>query len=139
MMNAFAVKFQTLNPLIRYGIVGILNNLLGYLLYLLLTLFWLDPKVTITIFYPIGAITGYFGHLKYSFAYKGNSGATLFRYILAYVCGYGVNLMMLSILSDKLNVPHQAVQVIAIPIVAIILFIMLKYFVFTAPQIKSAT
>lgn len=138
-MNTPTLQSTTLLQLSRYGIIGLLNNFLSYLIYILITFFWLDPKVAITLFYPIVAIIAYVTHLKYSFAYKGNNIGALIRYSLAYSSGYGLNLMMLFILADKLKYPHQIVQAIAIPLVAIVLFLMLKYFVFPSPQIKGTT
>jgi len=130
-MNTLMLKFPALHQVIRYGVVGVLNNLFGYLIYLLVTFIWLDPKVAITIFYPLGAITAYFGHSKYSFArHVGNRVNTTIRFSLAYFVGYGVNFLMLLILADKLKYPHQLVQVVAIFVVAGFLFLMLKYFVF---------
>ncbi len=37
----------TLGQVVRYGVVGVLNNLLGYLIYLLVTWLWLDPKIAL--------------------------------------------------------------------------------------------
>ena len=51
-------------------------------------------------------------------------------YILRYVVGYGVNFAMLFVLSDTLKLPHQAVQASAIVVVAGVLFLMSRYFVF---------
>ena len=123
-------KFPALRQVIRYGVVGVLNNLLGYLIYLLVTFFWLDPKIAITLLYPVGAITAYFGHSKYSFSSKGGNINTVLRYALAHLVGYGVNFLMLLIFSDKLKLPHQAVQAAAIFVVAGVLFLLFKYFVF---------
>jgi len=114
----------------RYGFVGVLNNLLGYLIYLLMTFLGVDPKIAITILYPVGATAAYFGHSKYSFSYRGRYTNALPRYILSHVVGYGVNFAMLFILSDKLKLPHQLVQASAIFVVAGVLFLMFKYFVF---------
>lgn len=127
--------FPALRQVIRYGVVGVLNNLLGYLIYLLITLFGVDPKIVVTILYPVGAVTAYFGHSKYSFTYQGKNTHALLRYCIAHLVGYGVNLLMLFILSDKLKFPHQAVQALAIFVVAGILFLMFKYFVF--PKTES--
>jgi putative flippase GtrA len=129
-MKTLASRLLALNQVIRYGFVGVLNNLLGYLIYLLITWFGVDPKIAITILYPIGAMTAYFGHSKYSFSYRGNKTNALFRYCLAHLAGYGVNLLMLYILCDKLKLPHQAVQALAVLVVAGVLFLMFKYFVF---------
>ncbi len=51
-----------LRQVARYGVVGVISNLLGYLLYLLVTWLWLEPKVAVTLMYPIGAVAAYFGH-----------------------------------------------------------------------------
>jgi putative flippase GtrA len=120
----------TLGQVVRYGVVGVLNNLLGYLIYLLVTWFWLDPKVAITLMYPIGAATAYFGHAKYSFTYNGRTSHGIVRYVLAHFIGYSVNIAMLYVFSDRLMYPHQLVQAVAIFVVAGILYLLFRYFVF---------
>lgn len=129
-MRPLLLKYPWLQQIIRYGITGIFNNVLGYLLYLLITFFWLEPKIVITIFYPLGATVAYFSHLKYSFSYKGKRASTVLRYALVYFIGYGLNFIMLLIFSDTLKFPHELVQASAILVVSAVLFIMLKYFVF---------
>ncbi len=127
--------FSALLQIIRYGIVGVLYNLLGYLIYLLITFLGLDPKFAISILYPIGAATAYYFHSKYSFSYQGKNTHTLLRYVAAHLLGYGVNFLMLFILTDKLKFPHQAVQALAIFVVSGVLFLLFKYFVF--PESKN--
>ena len=116
--------------LIRYGVVGVINNLIGYLIYLLVTFFGLEPKMAITLFYPIGVLIGYFSHFKYSFAYQGKHRFAIIRYGIAHIIGYGINFMMLLILVDKFKFLHQEVQALAIFVVASALFLMFRYFVF---------
>jgi putative flippase GtrA len=128
---------QSAIQLFRYCIVGVLNNLLGYGIYLLITFFWLDPIVAISLLYPIGAVTAYFGHSKYAFSYQGKHTYALVRYIIAHLIGYGVNFLMLYLLWDKLNFPHQAVQAAAIIVVAGVLFLLFRYFVFPHSKISS--
>lgn len=119
-----------LGQVVRYGVVGVLNNLLGYLIYLLVTWLWLDPKVAVTLMYPIGAVTAYFGHVKYSFAYSGRTSHGIIRYAIAHLVGYGTNIAMLYVFSDLLMYPHQLVQAAAIVVVAGILYLLFRYFVF---------
>lgn len=128
-MNTVAWK-ATFGQIVRYGVVGVLNNLLGYLLYLVVTWAWLDPKVAITLMYPVGALTAYFGHAKYSFAYGGRTSHGLMRYAIAHMIGYGANIAMLYVLVDRMGYPHQLVQAAAIFAVAGILFLLFRYFVF---------
>lgn len=129
-MKVLLQRYPGLYQLIRYCVVGVMNNFFGYLIYLFITFFWLDPKLTITLFYPLGALTGYFGHLKYSFAYEEKSKLTLVRYGIAHFIGYGINFMMLLILVDKFKFPHQIIQALAIFVVAGALFLMFRHFVF---------
>lgn len=121
----------------RYGVVGVLNNLLGYLIYLVITWMGVDPKLAVTIMYPIGAATAYFGHAKYAFQYQGNLGHGLLRYVLAHLIGYSVNVAMLYELSDRLGYPHQTVQAAAILVVAGVLYVLFRLFVFPHRTARS--
>jgi putative flippase GtrA len=120
-----------LTQMVRYGVVGVLNNLWAYLLYLLLTWQWLDPKMAVSILYPVGALTGYFAHAKYSFAYSGGKSKALLRFIVAHVVGYIANLSMLFLLVDVCGYPHPGVQALAIVTVAGVLFVLFRYYVFS--------
>jgi putative flippase GtrA len=116
--------------IVRYAVVGVLTNLFGYLIYIGVTWLWLEPKLAITILYPVGAITAYFGHARYSFSYQGRTKHGLLRYVIAHAVGYSMNVLMLYIFSDMMRFRHQAVQAAAIVVVAGMLFLLFKYFVF---------
>ena len=124
------LSWPALSQLIRYGVVGLLTNLAGYLVYLLVTWLWLEPKLAVTVLYPVGVIAGYFGHARYSFTYQGRATSGLARYLIAHAIGYGTNVSLLYVFSDLLHFPHQAVQACAIFIVAGVLFVQFKFFVF---------
>ena len=70
---------DTIRQFIRYGIVGLLSNLLGYMIYLLITWLGVDPKLTVTLFYPLAATIAYSGHAQYSFSYKGGHASGFSR------------------------------------------------------------
>lgn len=126
-----------MKQVVRYGVVGVLNNLLGYLIYLVVTWLWLEPKLAITLLYPVGAFTAYFGHAKYSFSYRGRTTHGLLRYIIAHLIGYGVNVLLLYVFSDRLHFPHQAVQAVAVFVVAGVLFLLFRFFVFSSPKVTG--
>ena len=115
----------------RYGIVGVLNNLLGYLIYLFITWFWLDPKIAVTLMYPIGAVTAYYGHARYVFSYNARYWHGLVRYVIAHLIGYGANIGMLYLFWNQLGYPHQLVQAIAIVVMAVVFFLLYRHFVFS--------
>lgn len=117
--------------LTRYAFVGIVSNLAGYLIYLLVTYLGATPKLTMTLLYGIGATIGYIGNRNLTFAHKGSLLASGVRYFMAHCFGYCINLAILIIFVDKLGYVHQWVQAIAIFVVAGFLFIAFKFFVFT--------
>lgn len=114
----------------RYGLVGIASNLAGYLLFLLITYWSVEPKMAMTLLYVVGAIIGFIGNQQWAFAYKGallNAGV---RYFAAHLFGYLINFLILLTFVDRLGYSHQWVQAGAIFVVAGFLFVVFKYFVF---------
>jgi putative flippase GtrA len=118
--------------LLRYGIVGLLLNITMYLVYLLITSFWLSPFQTVLILYPCGTVLGYLAHRKFTFqvSIEGFKGTTFLKYILLYVAGFFLNLLLLFFFHETLGYPHQLVQFMAIFVVAVFLFVSMKIFVF---------
>ncbi len=116
--------------LFRYGLVGLASNLVGYLVYLLLTHFGATPKITMSILYVVGATIGFWGNRKLTFAHTGNLMGAGVRYVIAHCFGYLINLSILMLMVDKLGYPHQWVQAAAIFVVAGFLFLVFKFFVF---------
>ena len=123
---------QAFLQFIRYGLTGLALNLLGYLIYLAVTWLGMEPKMAVTIFYPLGVFYSYFAHKRFSFQHSGGTRnyRLIVRYFTAYAVGYMINLSLLSFFSDRLGYPHHWVQGAAIFIVAGFLFVALKLFVF---------
>ncbi len=125
--------------LFRYGLVGILSNAGGYLVYLLITWAGMPPKTAMTILYITGATIGFFGNKSWTFSYKGGLSASALRYVVAHACGFVINYLMLSYFVGRLGYPHQAVQAIAIFVVAAFLFVTFKLFVFPTRALADET
>jgi putative flippase GtrA len=121
---------QSLAQLLRYGIIGLVSNLTGYIVYLLITHFGVAPTIAMTILYLVGAVIGFFGNKNLTFAHKGGVLGAGVRYVVAHCFGYLINLSILVFMVDVLGYPHQWVQAAAIFIVAGFLFLMFKFFVF---------
>lgn len=129
-VNWLTSKSSSIHQMIRYAIIGIASNLVGYVAYLLLTFFLVGPKIAMTLVYLAGASVGYFGNRQWTFTHKGRMLPTLIRYSLAHVFGYTINFVLLYVFVDRMLYPHQAVQLVAILVVAGILFFVFKKFVF---------
>lgn len=130
---------KSIKQLIRYGFVGLIINTIGYLTYLFFTYMGAEPKMLITIFYPIAALISFFSQRKWAFAHKGNLQKSGLRYCIAHLLGYLINLLLLFVFADKLHYPHQWVQAIAIFIVAGFLFLTFKFFVFAQQHSADET
>lgn len=116
--------------LARYAIVGLLSNVFGYLLYLAITALGMEPKLAMTLLYIIGTLQTFFFNRKWSFSHDGAFQGPFIRYILSYAFGYLLNLAALLILVDWVHWPHQIVQGVMIFILAAMLFLLQKYWVF---------
>ena len=76
---------SALGQMVRCGPVGVLINLLGFLITFHLQL-WLDPKFAVTLLYPIGAFLGMLNS-RFSFNYSGSHLSGLLRYVVAHIVG----------------------------------------------------
>lgn len=121
---------RTLKQLVRYGVVGISANAIGFALYLALSWQGIGHKSAMTILFAVGVAQTFVFNRGWSFADDGPRGPTLARYCTAYGLCYLVNLLGLYVLVDKFGYPHQVVQGIAIVSLAAVLFIAQKYWVF---------
>ena len=125
------IKRNSLSQLFYYGLVGVVSNFAGYMIYLLLTYLGTTPKITMTFLYAVGATIGYIGNRNLTFVHKGSHLASGIRYVIAHLVGYSINLGILFVFVDEFGYAHQIVQAIAIFVVAAFLFVAFKFFVFT--------
>lgn len=115
---------------IRYVAVGGITNVSGYLLYLLVTSFGVSPILTISIFYPLYVGIAFYLHKKVSFGHQGQVAASALRYLATYVGCYFLNVAMLAFFSGYLGIAHWLVQAGAVVSIALLLFVVQKYWVF---------
>jgi putative flippase GtrA len=115
----------------RYLLVGGLSNSLAYGLYILITLVGVSPIVGMSIVYVAAGFTSFTANRGWTFQSDASLGGSAFRYIISQTLGYGTNLVILSWLYHVLDVPHQAAQLVGIGVVALELFLLNRYYVFS--------
>lgn len=128
----------TLTQLFRFAIVGVASNALGFCWYLLLTWFGVGPKAAMTLLFLIGTLQTFVFNKRWSFQHDGPNRLVLLRYLTAYALGYLVNLALLMILVDYAHYPHIPVQAILIVVVAVLMFVLQKFWVFGKPSTRSS-
>lgn len=137
-MNLLIMR-STFIQLLRYGIIGVLSNAVGYLLYLAITAAGLEHKLTMTLLYVIGVAQTFIFNKRWTFRHNGMYRPVLIRYCISYAFGYAVNLLALYMLVDCLGYPHQIVQGMMIVALAAMLFLLQKFWVFSANLSLSTT
>lgn len=130
-------SYQSFVQLVRYGVVGIAQNSVGYGIYLLFTWLGFDPKLVVAVCYPCAMLVSFLGNKKFTFNFTGGWQGSGVRFILAHAVSYAINLGMIYILTDKMGYPHQLVQAAAIFVCAGFLFVALKFFVFPPGKNES--
>ena len=130
LINSIYQKAPQLKKLIRYGIIGLTTNGISYGIYLYLTGIGISPKTTVTILYAVAATITYLINRRVTFAYQGNWLWSMVRYIIMHIGGYLLNLSLLYMCVDVYRIPHQYVELGAIFVVAIYLYLISDWFVF---------
>jgi putative flippase GtrA len=115
---------------IRYAIVGLASNAIAYLIYIALTRVGLGPKVTMSLLYGLGVLQTFIFNKRWTFKHGGAHGLVFIRYCVTYGLGYVVNLVALLVLVDQQGYPHEIVQGVMIFALAVMLFLLQKYWVF---------
>jgi putative flippase GtrA len=114
----------------RYVFVGLASNSTIYLIYLAITFLGMDHKLAMSILYVIGTFISYFGNKTWTFSYKGKISSSFIKFFLVYLAGYLTNLFLLFYFVDLLQYPHQLVQIFSIFLIAVLIFLLSKFFVF---------
>lgn len=123
---------------VRFGVVGLVSNTIGYLAYLALTSAGTPPKLTMTALYATATVLAFLGNRRFTFDDGGRAGPAAMRFAAVAFAGWGLNLGFLVVFVDRMGQPHVLVQGVAILIVAAFLYVMQRRFVFrSAPDRRS--
>lgn len=120
----------TLGQLIRYGIVGVASNVVGYLLYLAITVAGMEYKLAMTLLYAVGVAQTFIFNKRWTFRSNDSTGSALVRYIVVYALGYLINYAVLFLLVDEAGMPHQLVMAGLFVLMALYFFVAQKFWVF---------
>ena len=125
----FNVKNFNWQP-IRFGVVGVISNILLYFIYLFITAIGGGHKVAMTLIFALGAMQTFVINRFWTFQHQGVIKSTFFRYLSVYFLSYALNLIAHIVFSDYLRINHQIIQGFMVFVVAIILFILQRHWVF---------
>ena len=115
---------------LRFAATGLTLNLALYLAYLLLTELGLTARAAATLCFLAGIPLSFALHRRLTFRAPAVRPGRKALFALAYLTAYGVNMLGLYLLVDIWGLPHQAVQLFLIFLIAAGLFLFQKTLVF---------
>jgi putative flippase GtrA len=124
----------TMRTVARYLMVGALTNLFWYGIYLIGTWSGVPPLAMATISYVLAVLTSYAFNRKWSFSSSRPHAQAGPRYILAYGIGYLNQMAWLYGLTYGLAIRHEISQLLAAGTTAILIFGILRFWVFATSR-----
>lgn len=126
------MQSETLGQFARFVLVGVASNAVLYLLYLLATSLGVGHKMAMSVLYFLGVLQTFVANKGWSFRHSGGTMSTLLRYCTAYLLAYFLNLAVMIVFVDGMHYSHRLVQGVMIIVVAILLFVVQKWWIFRA-------
>jgi putative flippase GtrA len=120
-------------------VVGAATNALGFAIYVLFTRLGVSPVLTISVFYPVHISSAFYFNKKWSFNHHGRLSTSAVRFLIAYVGCYLLNVIVLKFFNGYCGYSHLIVQAIAILVIAVLLFLTQKYWVFSVQVSESSS
>lgn len=133
------IDARTRGQFLRYATVGLASNLVLYLAYLGLTMMGMGPKTAMSLLYVLGVAQTFLFNRTWSFRHEGGLHGAFARYVSSYAIGYVLNFAVLWLAVDRLGMPHQIVQGVMILSLAVLLFLLQKFWVFRPNASPSTT
>lgn len=125
--------------LARFIIVGLASNAILYLLYIAATALGVGHKTAMSVLYLVGVAQTFLANRTWSFGYRDEYKGALARYLAAYLLSYVLNFCVMYALVDHLGYSDKVVQGCMVIIVAALMFLLQKYWVFRTKTAPSKT
>ena len=113
----------------KFIIVGIVNNVVAYLIFFLLYSLLANPVWSATVSYFASILLSYAMHSAYTFSFKGPTLPALLKYVCLYLLGYLLSISLLLTLIG-FSLPALIAQLMVIPVVALLMYFLSRYMVF---------
>ncbi|WP_263559788.1 GtrA family protein [Paenibacillus polymyxa] len=134
-------RIAQLLPMIRFGIVGLVNTGVDYIIFMLLAWTGVPVVVAQIISYSCGTANSYILNSKWTFskqqANNTNKGQLL-RFIVINLIVLGITSLLLQVLHTKTELPLALGKLIATATGMIINYIGSRYWVFGSPSRKES-
>ena len=122
---------EDLSRFIKFGLVGVLNTIINWILFILLNSMGVYYIISNIIAYSISTLNSYLWNSKWVFKYTGdNVNQTTFKFITLNIIGLVLNTIILFLLVDIIKLPKIISLIITTGIVMILNYFINKLWVF---------
>jgi putative flippase GtrA len=125
------------SKVVRFGALGVANNLLAYGLFAVMTIAGVPAIAAASITYALGMIVSYVGNRSFTFAHAGSARRSVVRFLVVNAVGYGINVAILAIFVEHLDFDPLLVQLAAIVLVAGLIFVSMRFWVFADDEPRA--
>tara|TARA_B100000614_G_C14431263_1_gene446224 strand:+ start:407 stop:829 length:423 start_codon:yes stop_codon:yes gene_type:complete len=115
--------------LFKYGLVGVMNTLITFLVIAILSYLGFSPVTSNVIGYACGLANSFFFNGRFTFA-STNGRKAVYRFLAGFALAYCINLAVLLALTRQGDLPEMASQAIAMLAYNICFFLIMKFWIF---------
>ncbi|MDN5669376.1 MAG: GtrA family protein [Renibacterium salmoninarum] len=116
----------------RFAVVGLSSNLLGYLLFVGLSLLGASAFAALTASFLLSMVISYFGNRGFTFAHRGSWRKSGLKFLAVAAFAYCFNFGILWLFVQHWGMPQIVVQFFAVGAVALCTFTLMRLWVFPA-------
>lgn len=120
----------------KFAIVGIVNNIVGYTIFAVLSLLGTPAIPAMAVSYGTGMIISFFGNRSFTFKHQGKSGPAILRFLVVNAAGFTLNAALLWLFVDVARFPQLLVQLFAIACVATLTYTLMRVWVFHESKVQ---
>ena len=126
---------RTLRELFAFGMVGVINTLVGYaVIYTCMLALGMGAVASNVAGYAVGLCCSFVLNRRLTFRSGGSARAEVLRFLATFLVAYAINLLILLLCIDRLGVPPVYAQVVAGVGYTAVFFVLSKWFVFRMPS-----
>lgn len=132
---------DSVQQLVRYGVVGVGTNALLFAGYLALSHGGMGTKAALSLLYVPGVLLGFIGNRNFTFRHNGTISLAMTRYLATCAIAYVLNFACVVVLVDTVGVPAEWVVLGLMVGTAAALFLLQRHWIFAheAPRDPEIT
>jgi putative flippase GtrA len=122
--------------IVRYAGSGLVNTAVGFFVIGLAMIFGLSPIMSNITGYAVGFFFGFILSKRFVFRSDGRYVTESFRYVIAFVVSFVLNLIVLRIMTTQLGFNAIVSQLVATATYTVLMFALTRFFVFRLDKPK---